>query len=106
MVYKYDEDHYDTFKLREGMLLQNSDVLKEHIIIPAGSLVAIQREDVGSWTHGTLIEHGNKVHNEGFYMICITKPSRMVTRIIIHVREALITADQHLREQLSKRNEK
>ena len=55
--YDYDNDHHVTLKQRQDVNDKNKDTLRDPTIIPTGSVVAVHREDSGSWTHGTIIEH-------------------------------------------------
>ena len=50
VLYYYDEDHYNAFKLRQGMPVKNNDTVKEHALISLGSTSAVQREDGRSRT--------------------------------------------------------
>ena len=53
-------------------MAKNNDVLQEPISLHTGFIVAIQREDGGPWTHGSIIVYGTKDHSERSNRIYIT----------------------------------
>ena len=52
---------------------KNKGTPKNYVSIPIGSTVAVQWEEGGSWTHGTIEGKGNQNHHDRSYHIHITK---------------------------------
>ena len=80
MMYDYDEENHNLSKLRQNKLTKYNDTLKDPISLCVGSTVAMQREDGGPRTHGTITEHSNKDHDGWSYKMHITKTWQTVTR--------------------------
>ena len=55
----------------------NKGTHRNYFSIPIGSTVAVQCEDGGSWTHGTIEGKGNHNHHQRSYNIHITKRDHM-----------------------------
>ena len=49
-------------------------------IFPIGSLVMVQKEDGGPWTHGTLIDHNKEDHHIHSYRIQLSLTGCVVSR--------------------------
>ena len=45
-----------------------------------GSTVAVQHEDWGAWTHGTITKHESDDHHGRSYKIRVTKMGQLITR--------------------------
>ena len=90
------EDHYNVLRVCQNKSFKNIDTLKETITIPTGSMVAIQCEDGGPWTHGTIIKHGDLSHNGNMYRIWVSKTGCIITQNARHVKMTSIMADQYL----------
>ena len=56
IIYNHDEDHYNTFQVRQKKLTNINNTLKELSIILIGSSVAGQRESSRAWTQETTVE--------------------------------------------------
>ena len=54
-------------------------------IFPIGSLVMVQKEDGGPWTHGTIIDHNKENHHMQSYRIQLSLTGCVVTRNMKHV---------------------
>ena len=67
-----------------------------------GSTVAVQWEDGGPLTDGTIGDKGDHNHHHRSYKICITKTGRIITHNRQHIRPTPISAEHNLCNQLSK----
>ena len=81
---------------------KNQGTLRNYVSVTTGSTVAVQHEDRGQWTHGSVEGKGDHKHHERSYNICITKMGGLVTRDRKHLKPAQITAEQYLQGQLQK----
>ena len=72
--YDCDKDNHNTVK--------NNDTFKESPFIPEGSMVALQCEDGGPWTHDIVRAWEDTNHNDGFYKIQLTRRRHIITRNI------------------------
>ena len=81
---------------------KNIDTFKEFSDKPVGSTVAIQCEDSGPWTHGTLMSHGDHNHNNRPYKVQLTKTSHVIVRNSTYVKTTTTRAHQYLQEQEKK----
>ena len=59
-------------------------------IFPMGSLVMVQKEDGGPWTHGTIINHNKEDHHMRSYRIQLSLTGHVVTRNMKHVKKTSI----------------
>ena len=59
-------------------------------IFPIGSLVMVQKEDGGPWTHGTIINHNKEDHHMQSYRIKLSLSGCVVTRNMKHIRKTSI----------------
>ena len=64
-----DEGHYEVLVKRQTKDYQNQGTPRNYVSIPTGSTVAIQCEDRGTWTHGTLEGKGYHKHHDRSYNI-------------------------------------
>ena len=62
----------------------------------------IQKEDDGLWTDGKILEKGYHNHNHHSYEVWVTKTGWLIARKSKHVKITPITAEQYLKDQLSK----
>ena len=86
--------------MHQNKSIKNHFPLKDPIILPTGSTIAVQHEDGRPWTHGTITKHGNPAHYGQSYKVWILKTACIVTRIMRHIKKTLITAEQYIRHQL------
>ena len=63
-----DED-YEALVKRQTKNDKNHDTPRMYAPIPIGSTVAVQHEDGGPWTHGTVESKGSHNHNDRSYTI-------------------------------------
>ena len=66
-----DDDNHSKLVNRQGR--NNYDTSPVFSNIPTGSAVAVQCEDGGPWTHGTVVNMGNHNHHDRSYIIQLTK---------------------------------
>ena len=97
-----DEDHYKAIVNREIKDDKNQDTPRNYVSILTGSTVAVQCEEEGPWTHGTMEGKGDHNNHERSYNVCITKTGLLVTRDRKHINPAQITAEKYLQDQLQK----
>ena len=62
-----DDDHHSKLVDRQGK--NDNDTSPVFSNIPIGSAVAVQCEDGGPWTHGTVVDKGNHNHHDRSYII-------------------------------------
>ena len=67
----YDDDHHTKLVDRQGK--NDNDISPVFSNIPIGSAVAVQHEDSGPWTHGTVVNMGDHNHHDRSYIIQLTK---------------------------------
>ena len=72
--------------------------------IPIGSAVAVQYEDSGPWTHGTVVDIGNHNHHDRSYIIQLTTNGRCISRNRWHIKPTTVTADTYLQHQANKQS--
>ena len=51
-----DDEHYKALEARQEAYTKNYDTHKDCTFLYAGCTVVVQMEDMGSWTHGTIVE--------------------------------------------------
>ena len=71
-----DDDHHN--KLVDRQHKNYNDASPVFPYIPIGSAVAIQQEDSGLWTHGTVVGTGNHNHHNRSYTIQLTTNGRCI----------------------------
>ena len=81
---------------------KDKDTSKIFVSIPIGSTVAVQCEDGGPWTYGTIEGKGNQIHHDRLYHIHIAKRGRLVTQNRQQIKPTQISAEQYLWDQLHK----
>ena len=72
-----DDDHHN--KLVNRQHENYIDASPVFPYIPIGSAVAVQQEDSGPWTHGTILGTGNHNHHDRSYTIQLTTNGRCIT---------------------------
>ena len=70
--------------------------------IPIGSTVAVQWEDRGPWTHGTVIGKGDPNHYNRSCKIQVTKRGRIITHNRQCIKLAPITTENFLHNHANK----
>ena len=73
----YDDEHHS--RLVDKQHKNDNDALQMFAFIPIGSAVAVQQEDGGLWTHGTIVGTGDNNHNNCLYTIQLTTNGRRIT---------------------------
>ena len=68
-----DEEHYEALIKRQTKDDKNQGTPRNYVSIPIGSTVAVQHEDGGLWTHGTVEGKGDHNHHDRSYNTCITR---------------------------------
>ena len=67
-----DDKHYQVLVRRLTKDDKNQSIPRNYISIPTGSTIAVQCEDGGPWTHGTMEDKGDHNHHDRPYNIGIT----------------------------------
>ena len=80
----------------------NNDTSQVFASIPIGSTVAVQWEDGGSWTHGTIVGMGDHNHHSRSYKIQVTTTGRIITCNRQHIKPTPITAEDYMCYQARK----
>ena len=99
------DDHHHT-KLVERQRKNDNDTSPLFPNIPIGSAVAVQHEDGGPWTHGTVVGKGNHNHHDRSYVIQLTNNVRHISRNRQHIKPTTVTADTFLQHQSKKLSNK
>ena len=60
--------------------------------------------DGGSWTHGTVMEHGLEEHSGRSYKIWVTIMGCLIISMQWHVKHTSIHAEYYLHHELNKKN--
>ena len=74
--------------------------LWKYSFIPTGSNVTVQRKNSRWWIHKTVVGHATKHHN-----VTACKTRSTITRIKRHVKTTPISAEDYLRNEMSKDNQ-
>ena len=77
-------------------MTENNDTSQLFVSIPIGSTVAVQWEDGGLWTHGTIVGKGNYNHHNCSYKIQITTTGRTITCNRQHIKTTSLTAEEYM----------
>ena len=59
-----DDDHCKILMQRRAKADRKCDALRNYNLIPIGSTAAVEREYTGLWSHGTIVEKGDKKQND------------------------------------------
>ena len=97
-----DEEHHEILENSQTKDDKNQGTPRNYVSFPKGSTVAVQCEDGGPWTYGTVEGKGDHNHHEQSYNICITKTGQLVNRDRKHIKPTQITAEQNLSDQPQK----
>ena len=62
-----DDNHHNRLVDIQGK--NDNDTSPQFSNIPIGSAVAVQHEDGGPWTYGTVVDMGNHTHHDWSYII-------------------------------------
>ena len=95
-----DVKHHKALVDRQCRNDQDKDTSKNLVSLPIGSTLAVQQEDGGPWTHGTIEDKGNHNHHDRSYKICITKTGKIITHNRRHLKPTPISAEHYLHNQL------
>ena len=74
-----DDEHHKILMYRQGKNDPNNDTSQAFVSIPIGSTVAVQWEDGGPWTHGTIVGKGDHNHHNRSYKIQVTTTGKLIT---------------------------
>ena len=96
----HNDNHYG--KLINMQHKNNDDTPPVFSYIPIGSAVAVQREDSGPWTHGTIVGSGNYNHHGRSYVIQLTTNGRHITQNRWHIKPTTVTADAYIKHHSHK----
>ena len=83
-------------KLIERQQKNNNDTAATLPYIPIGSAVAVQQEDGGPWTHGTVVGIGDHNHRDKSYTIQLTTNGRCITCNRHHIKPTAVTVDTYI----------
>ena len=97
-----DDDHHSKLVDRQGK--NDNDTSPVFSNIPIGSAIAVQHEDSGPWTHGTVANMADHNHNDSPYIIQLTKNGRCISRNRWHIKPTTVTADTYLQQQSNKQS--
>ena len=87
-----DDKHHTVLVYRQYRNEQGIDTSKNFVSLPIGSTVAVQWEDRGPWTHGTIEDNSNHNNHDRSYKTCITKTGRIITHNRQHIIPTPISA--------------
>ena len=96
----YDDEHHS--RLLERQHKNDNDASTIFESIPVGSAVAVQQEDGGPWTHGTVVSIGNHNHHDCTYIIQLTRNGRWITCYRQHIKPTSVTVETYLQYQTTK----
>ena len=97
-----DDDPHSKLIDRQGK--NDNDTSSMFSNIPIGSAVAVQCEDGGPWTHGTVVDMGDHNNHDRSYIIQLTKNGRCISRNRGHIKPTTVTADTYLQHQSNKQS--
>ena len=96
----YDDEHHS--RLVDRQHKNDKDASPMFECIPIGSAVVVLWEDVGPWTHGTIVGTGDHNHNNYSYTIQLTTNGRRITCNRQHIKPMSVTADAYTQYQATK----
>ena len=94
-----DDEHYEALVERQMKNDKNHNTSGNYATFWLGSTVAVQHEDGGLWTHGTVVGRGDHSHN----MIHIINTGQPITRNSKNIKATTTTAEQYLQDQKGKK---
>ena len=97
----HDDEYYEALVNRQGMNDKKYDTARNYYLFSIGSIIVVQWQNGGLWTHGTVVGGGDHNHNNRSYTIRITKTGHIITRNSKHIKTTPITAEQYLRDQFT-----
>ena len=100
-----DDEQYKALFNRQAKNDKKYDTTRNYHLFSMGSTVAVQQEDGGLWTHGTVVGRGDPSHKNRSYTIRVTKIGCIITRKSKYIKAKPITAEQYLRDQLTQHME-
>ena len=95
-----DDDYHNRLVYRQQR--NSNDASPVFACIPIGSAVAVQWEDGGPWTHGTIVGTDNHNHHNRSYTITLTTNGRHITQNRWHIKPTAVTTDTYLQHQSNK----
>ena len=96
------DDHHSKLVDRQGK--NDNDTSPVFSNIPIGSAAAVQHEDGGPWTHGTVVDTGNHNHHDRSYIIQLTTSGRHISRNRWHTRPTTVTEDKYIQHHYNKQS--
>ena len=75
-----DDDNYDVLVERQGKTEKNYDTLRNYNSIQRWSVLVVQGEDGGLWTHKTIIDKDAYNHNDQSGRVWVTKTGWLITK--------------------------
>ena len=100
LVKDCDDDHHN--KLIERQQKNTNDASSIFPRIHIGSAVAVQQEESGPWTHGTIVGTGNHNHHNTSYMIQLTTNGRGITHNRCHIKPTTVTVKVYIQYHSTK----
>ena len=100
----YDDEHHS--RLIDRWHKNNNDASPIFASIPIGSAVAVQQEDGGLWTHGTIVGTGDHNHHDWSYTVQLTTNGRRISQKRWHIKPTSVTADAYIQYQATKHTNK
>ena len=97
-----DDNHHSKLVDRQGK--NDNDTSPVFSNIPIGSVVVVQHEDIGPWTHGTVVDMGDHNHHDRSYIIQLTTNGRCISRNRWHIKPTTETADKYLQHQSNRQS--
>ena len=64
-----DDDHHEVLVKRQTKNYNKYETARNFSILPIGSTIAVQREDIDGWIQGTIIGMGYHNHHDHSYII-------------------------------------
>ena len=91
-----DDEHHNTLIHRQCKNGTNNDASQVFVSIPIGSTVAVQWEDGGPWTHGTIVGKDDHNHHNWSCKIQITTTGRIITHNRQDSKPTSITTEEYM----------
>ena len=97
-----DDEHHKKLMHRQGKNDTNNDASQVFVSIPIRKTVAVQWEDGGLWTYGTIVVKGNHNHYNWSYKIQVITTGRIIICNRQHIKPTSITAEDYMCYQARK----